>query len=205
MKRLQAGLLGLLLASTGVAFCADLDTLTENCSGCHGPQGVSTDGDIPTIAGQPVDYITASLESFQERGRPCLANSYRHGDTTRPTTTMCNIAADLGAEDIVALGAYYGGLVFVPAVQSFDPALVISGEQLYADNCASCHPDGGTVADRGPILAGQWTPYLRLAMQQAMTGEHLVPPLMERELTSFSDEEIDALLNFFASQQDRVQ
>lgn len=201
MKRIQICMLGLLLATPGVTFCADLETLTENCSGCHGPQGVSADGDIPTIAGQKAEFITASLESFQERGRPCLTNAYRHGDTTRPPTSMCDIAADLSDEDIVALGAYYSGLVFVPAVQEFDPALVISGEQLYGDNCASCHPQGGTVADRGPILAGQWMPYLQRAMHQSMTGEHLVPPLMERALTSYSTEEINALLNFFASQQ----
>jgi cytochrome c553 len=199
MNRTQAHLLGVLLVCPGLAVAANLDTLTEDCNGCHGPQGVSTHGDVPTIAGQSADFIAGSLRAFQELGRPCQSSAYRHGDTARPATTMCRIAAALDEENIAALGEYYGGLDFVPAAQHFDPALAAAGEQLYVQNCESCHPEGGRVAERGPILAGQWTPYLQRAMREAATGEHLVPPIMEREVVRFSDDEIDALLNFLAS------
>jgi hypothetical protein len=45
-------------------------------------------------------------------------------------------------------------------------------------------------------------PYLKAAAHEALTGEHPVPPLMEKPLADFSDEEIEALMNFFGSQQD---
>ena len=34
------------------------------------------------------------------------------------------------------------------------------------------------------------------------TGEHMVPPMMERRVADFSKEEITQLLNYYASQQD---
>jgi len=34
------------------------------------------------------------------------------------------------------------------------------------------------------------------------TGEHLVPPMMEKSVIDLSDSDISAALNFYASQQD---
>jgi len=58
------------------------------------------------------------------------------------------------------------------------------------------------VSDRGPRTAGQWVVYMRSTLKYVPTGEHQVPPMMERGLGKFSTEEIDALMNFYASQQD---
>jgi len=201
VNRVQAGLFPLLLVVPGMVWCAGLDLLTGQCSACHGAQGASTEADVPTIAGQSAGYIAGSLRSFRDYERSCPRSAYRHGDTSRPATTMCEIAAAISDEDIDALGAYYSEQVFVSASQSFSQELVAAGEELYVENCMSCHPQGGSVAERGPILAGQWTPYLRHAMDQAMSGEHLVPPFMEQSLLDLSEQQIDALLSFFASRQ----
>jgi cytochrome c553 len=56
-------------------------------------------------------------------------------------------------------------------------------------------------AGRGPRLAGQWKPYLKSTLKFVPTGEHLVPPMMERKLSEFTQEEINQLLDFYASQQ----
>jgi cytochrome c553 len=68
--------------------------------------------------------------------------------------------------------------------------------------CASCHPDGGSASGFAGRLAGQWTHYLAGAIEQIKRSEVIVPHIMERKLADFSAEEIDALLNFWASQQE---
>jgi len=183
------------------AVSADLDALTSECDGCHGPQGASTDSDVPVIGGQASNYIAGSLALYQDWGRPCIKSAYRHGDTSRPVTTMCKISADISFKDMEALGNYYAEQEFVAAKQDFDQAKASTGAILHEKHCFSCHPESGNVAGRGPILAGQWASVLKTQINQALTGEHLVPPLMERKFIEFSAEEIDALLNFYASQQ----
>jgi len=205
MKSLQYSLIALALALPGTAFGADPGTLIADCDGCHGPDGVSTDGDIPSIAGQPADYIAGALHSFQRFGRPCKTSAYRHGDTSRPATKMCKVAADLNDEDINGLAEHYAALPFTAARQDFDPDKAAAGELLHKDHCESCHHEGGSVPARGPILAGQWATYLNQAIEEALSAEHLVPPLMENELMSFDKKGIDALVNFYASQQESSQ
>ena len=202
MKLFQTCLILLALAFQGAVSGADLATLTKGCDGCHGPEGVSTDSDIPSIAGQSPEYLTAALRSFQEWGRPCKTSAYRHGDTSRAATKMCKLAASLSEDEVQALGEHYGAMKFTAAKQDFDAAKAAAGRQLHQNHCESCHIEGGSASGRGPILAGQWVPYLKVAAAQALTGEHLVPPLMEKQLTDFTEEEMNALMNFYASQQD---
>jgi cytochrome c553 len=88
------------------------------------------------------------------------------------------------------------------AKQAFDPALAAEGATLQQEQCESCHEQGGVVAGRGPRLAGQWMPYLKSSLKFVPTGEHLVPPAMEKKVAGETDTEINAILNFYASQQD---
>jgi sulfide dehydrogenase cytochrome subunit len=201
MNRAPICLLVMAVAFPLSAVCADLAALTKECDSCHGPQGASTDSDVPIIGGQSSKYIADSLAMYQDWGRPCIKSTYRHGDTSRPVTTMCKISADFEFDEMEALGNYYSGQEFVAAKQDFDQARASIGAVLHEEHCFSCHPESGNVAGRGPILAGQWASYLKTAVDQALSGEHLVPPLMERKFVGFSDEEIDALVNFYASQQ----
>jgi len=194
-------LLLVVLTFSTSGFAAGLDPLTQLCDGCHGPLGVSSNSDMPTIAGQPGEYITKSLASYQVWGRPCVKSAYRHGDTSRPQTTMCKITEEMSIEDMEALGRHYAEQEFLAAKQEFDPALASFGAELYLKHCQTCHPEGGSVAGQGPILAGQWAAYLKTAIRQSSGGEHLVPPTMERKITDLSPEEIDSLVNYFASQQ----
>ena len=201
MNYIHIGMLVLIAAIQSTAVAEDSPTAFENCDGCHGPGGVSTDSDVPSIAGQDAAYIAGALRSFQEWGRPCRKSAYRHGDTSRPEITMCAIAAELSDAEVQALSERYAALPFKAVRQDFDAAKAAAGKELYERQCASCHPQGGTASGRGPILAGQWMPYLKVAARQSLAGEHLVPPLMEQALAEFSDADLDALLNYFASVQ----
>jgi len=201
MNRAHICLIVMALSSPLSAAGADLDTLIAECDSCHGLRGASTDSDVPIIGGQPSKYIADSLALYQDWGRPCIKTAYRHGDTSRPVTTMCKISADIGFDEMEALGQYYADQEFVAAKQEFDQARALTGAILHEKHCFSCHLESGQVAGRGPILAGQWASYLKTAVSQALSGEHLVPPLMEKQFVNFGTEEIDALVNFYASQQ----
>lgn len=196
------GILVVLLALVGPAASADTDELIAMCADCHGPDGVSAHGDVPTIAGQASSFLAKTLRTYQVWGRPCIKSSYRAGDTSRPQVDMCKIAEGLTGEDIAALSEHFSQLPFRPAQQEFDPNLVPVGAELHEKHCEKCHEQGGQRADVGPILAGQWVPYLRTSLKYVPTGEHLVPPLMEKTVADMGKDEIDALMSFYASRQE---
>jgi sulfide dehydrogenase cytochrome subunit len=60
---------GLALLATGQADVPDRGAiLSGSCEGCHGMGGRSP-GAIPSIAGQPVDYLVTTLEGFRSGER----------------------------------------------------------------------------------------------------------------------------------------
>ncbi|MBT8059955.1 MAG: c-type cytochrome [Gammaproteobacteria bacterium] len=199
---LYAWLAALSLLAASPLATADAVALAADCDSCHGPGGVSAHADVPTIAGQTPEFLLKTLNGFRRWDRPCLKSDWRSGDTSRPRTDMCQIAEGLSDEEMEALAAHYGALEFVPAQQEFDEEQAAIGAALHAEHCDSCHPDGGRSGGRGPRLAGQWVPYLKTSLKYVPTGEHLVPSTMERRVMDFSAEQIDALMNFYASQQD---
>jgi cytochrome subunit of sulfide dehydrogenase len=190
------------LALPIAAFAADLDSLKAQCNACHGPSGNSPYSDVPTIAGQSSKFIAKQLRSFQMWDRPCTKTEYRSGDRAGTSVDKCEVAGALTNEDIGAVADYYSKQPFKPASQPFDPARAAGGAALHDQYCETCHAEGGSATARGPRLAGQWKPYLRATLKFVPTGEHLVPPMMERRIVDFSAEEINQLLDYYASQQD---
>ena len=202
MKSFTLAILALTIGLSSPLTGAAQDELIAKCQDCHGPGGVSSDSDVPTIAGQSVDYLSKTLRTFQIWGRPCIKSAYRRGDTSRPKTDMCEIAEGLTEQDLTALAEYFSALPFTAAKQPFDAELAARGAALHEAHCELCHEQGGTVAGRSPRLAGQWLPYLRTALKFVPTGEHQVPPPMETAIDDLPGGDIDALLNYYASQQD---
>ena len=188
------------LAVTAAA--AELDELKAQCNSCHGPNGNSPYSDVPTIAGQSSKFIAKQIRSFQLWDRPCAKTEYRSGDRAGTSADKCQLSGALAPEDISAVADYYSKQTFQPAVQPFDAARAASGAALHDQYCETCHAEGGEATGRGPRLAGQWKPYLRATLKFVPTGEHLVPPMMERRIVDFSAEEINQLLDYYASQQD---
>lgn len=197
-----AGILMVCLFIAGPVSGAEADELAALCADCHGPDGVSAHEDVPTIAGQSAAYLKKALRTYQVWGRPCIKSEYRSGDTSRPRIDMCKIAEGLTGEDIETLSQYYSQLPFRPAEQPFDPGLVPAGAALHEQYCEKCHEEGGRKPEVGPIIAGQWVPYMRTSLKYVPTGEHLVPPLMEKTVDDLAKDEIDALMNFYASRRD---
>jgi len=104
-SRLFLMILGLILASGSQA--RDLPEIVSECEACHGPSGVSSEADIPSLAGKSVTYIREMLDQFYYYERHCKATTYRHGDRARTPMSMCNVANSLSEAEKQALAEYF--------------------------------------------------------------------------------------------------
>lgn len=201
---MKSGLIALLLALVSLSNlqAKTLDELVAYCEDCHGKGGISTESDVPTIAGFSDVAITDILTAYADDSRSAITSKYRFGDTSRPETDMTIIAKELTAEQIEQLAGYYSEKDFVAAKQSFDPQKAATGAKIHKVQCAKCHEEGGSSADDDVgLLAGQWTPYLQAAIKNFRTDVRDTEEKMLKLVKELSDQEIDALLNYWASQQ----
>lgn len=183
------------------AQAADIDAIVTDCNDCHGQDGLSTDSDIPIIAGQSYIILEDALNAYAAEERPCVESKYRHGDTERPAATMCELAANLNAEEIEALSEHYESLPFKGIVQDFDATLAETGAKIHQRNCDKCHSEGGSLADdEAGLLAGQWTEYLRTSIDDYQSGDRPMTKKMAEKMKRMSTEDFEALLHFYASQ-----
>jgi sulfide dehydrogenase cytochrome subunit len=203
MKRLISIAISLTLGLfASVSMAGDLEAVVENCNGCHGNDGVSQWTDVPTIAGVPEFVHADALYIFRDEARPCTETQYKQGDTSRPATTMCAVTADLSDDMIDEVAAYYAGLPFVAAKQDFDADLAAAGKAIHEAECDRCHSEGGSnPEDEAGILAGQWMGYLNDTFAEYRAGDREQPKKMEEKLSALSDDDVKALVNFYASQQ----
>ena len=202
MKRLISIAISLTLGLFASAAMADLAAVVEDCNGCHGNDGVSQWTDVPTIAGVSEFVHSDALYIFRDEARPCTETEYKQGDTSRPATTMCAVVADMSDDMIDEVAAYYAGKPFVAAKQDFDAGLAAAGKAVHEAECDRCHSEGGAnPEDDAGILAGQWMGYLEDTFAEYKAGEREQPKKMEEKLNALSDDDVKALIHYYASQQ----
>ncbi|NMH66657.1 c-type cytochrome [Shewanella salipaludis] len=195
-------LLPLLVLLSCNVLANDLPEHIAVCADCHGDKGISSESDVPTIAGASDVFISDSLFAYREGERIAVESKYRHGDTSRPATDMQKIAKELSEEQIADIAGYFSQQKFIAAKQSFDPGLAAQGEKIHTIKCAKCHEDGGSSADDDAgILAGQWTPYMKQAFKLYRSGERVMIDKMKVKMEQLDDQEVEALLHYYASQQ----
>ena len=107
-RSIPAALL-LSLVWAGTAAAADINELVAECEGCHGPGGVSTDPDVPSLAGQSETYIREVLDQFYNYERHCNTTTYRYGDKAKIPLSMCSVANSLSEADKKAVAEYFAG------------------------------------------------------------------------------------------------
>ncbi|KPK62278.1 MAG: hypothetical protein AMS21_07860 [Gemmatimonas sp. SG8_38_2] len=203
MKRLISLAISLTLGLfASAAMAGDLESIVADCNGCHGDDGVSQWTDVPTIAGVPEFVHSDALYLFRDEARPCSESEYKQGDTSKPATTMCAVVADLSDDQIDEIAAYYAGLPFVAAKQDFDAALAEAGKAVHEAQCDRCHSEGGSnPEDEAGILAGNLMGYLEAQLADYRSGEREQPKKMEEKLNALSDDDVKALVHYYASQQ----
>ena len=165
------------------------------CTSCHGPEGRSTNPQVPRLAGQQRAYIEAQLKSFrtQSRGDPD-AHDY-----------MWGVAATLNDSITVALADYYSSQSPVRGTQG-DSATVAAGRQLYEKGdpgrgiqaCATCHGPNAQGASIFPRLAGQHSQYLVKQMQMLRVRLR-ASPVMHGVLKELTDSDMSALAGYLQS------
>ncbi|WP_218770682.1 c-type cytochrome [Vibrio parahaemolyticus] len=186
------------LASHSLASPSELISQHE-CEACHGPNGVSSDTNIPTIAGIPEFNFFDQMLRYLE-GRPSASVNHVYGDTSQKKGDMVTIVKSLSEAQIEELAKHYAGLEFVPAKQSFDQALAMKGRAIHAKSCENCHSDGGSNAlDEASVLAGQQKGYLATTLQQFKQGKRSVDKKMDEAFKGLSADDLNALVEYYAS------
>lgn len=162
----------------------------ETCAGCHGDNGISQTENIPSLAGQPDQFIQWQLVFF------------RAG--SRKSEQMQPIVEGITNEDIRDLGAHFSSLTPPKGPLDDDPGLSKKGAEAAAGRrCASCHTDAFAGTKAVARLAGQREEYLVKALHDYKAGVRVGGGVaaMADIAYSLSEEEITALAHFLAHLQ----
>ena len=157
------------------------------CTACHGEAGISQTENIPSLAGQPDQFIQWQLVFF------------RGG--ARKNEQMQPIAEQVSNEDIRAFGAYFASLTPPKPAPDDDPDLSKKGAQAAAGRrCASCHTDTYAGTKAVARIAGQREEYLVKALYEYKSGMRSggAGAAMTDVAYPLSDEEITALAHYLA-------
>lgn len=170
-------------AARGAALAAE-----RNCGSCHGERGIAAQPPMPSLAGQPAQFITLQMILFRER--------------LRDAPPMPDLAQGLEDAQIEDLAAHYAALPPGPPPDrgEADAALVREGEAQAARlNCGVCHLP--TYAGRAqiPRVAGQREDYLAHALAQYRDGTRQGSDTnMNAVMYGVTDEQIAALAHYLA-------
>jgi cytochrome c553 len=183
--------IGLLALASTPAYAADNNDVKEKaavCSGCHGEAGISQTENIPSLAGQPDQFIQWQLVFF------------RGG--SRKNEQMQLIAEQVSNEDVRTLGAYFAALTPPKTTTPDDnPDLSKKGAQAAAGRrCASCHTDNYEGTKAVARLAGQREEYLLKSLHDYKSGVRSggAWAAMTDVAYPLSEEEITALAHYLA-------
>ena len=183
-----AGLSDACVAPSHAADAAAGKEKAELCTGCHGDGGISQTENIPSLAGQPDQFIQWQLVFF------------RGG--SRKNEQMQPIVEQIGNEDIRSLGAYFASLTPPKASAPDDnPDLSKKGAQAASGRrCASCHTDSYAGTKAVARIAGQREEYLVKALHDYKSGVRTggAGAAMTDVAYPLSDEEITALAHYLA-------
>jgi len=185
-----------MLMASNAPLSEDFVDLVKRCEACHGEDGNSRLPVVPSIAGFSYEGFLNTMDVFRDNERIAL-EFQRPGE---PETMMNDIARGLSDADVEALARYFSQRSFQPVRQAVDAELASRGAILHKQQCERCHTDNGAhPVEDAAILAGQWTPYLRLQFENILSGKRIVPRGMLRRVKKLDQDDIEALLNFYAS------
>jgi cytochrome c553 len=183
--------LSLLAMTAGDARAADVaagKAKAEICAGCHGENGISQTENIPSLAGQPDQFIQWQLVYF------------RAG--SRKNEQMQPIVEEISNEDIRNLGAYFASLTPPkPPKRDDHPDLSKKGaEAAVGRRCASCHTDDFSGTRAVARLSAQREEYLLKALRDYKSGHRGGggQAVMADVAYPLSEEEIEALAHYLA-------
>jgi cytochrome c553 len=152
-----------------------------SCAGCHGDNGVSGNGETPSLAGQDAEYFAAAMKAYK--------------DGSRAEEAMKGIAGALDAKTVTDLAAYY-------AAQAPQPVAVRKPASLaeWAGRCDRCHGvNGNSIDPMIPALAAQRVDWLESVLNAYRTGarKSIAMTAMSSQL---SEGEVKEIAAYYARQ-----
>ena len=143
--------LPLFLSGPAGAADAGAPEKAQLCAACHGPEGNSTNPAVPSIAGQPAQFISTELFLF------------RQGSRDDPQMTA--VAKTLSNADMNELAAYFSAQKPPPPKHRTAAQNAAAGPELARRlNCVQCHGPRLLGQQHIPRLAGQQPDYLRVQL-----------------------------------------
>lgn len=123
------------------------------CVACHGADGNSPAPIVPSIAGQPRQFIVTALFMFRE-GR-------------RTSALMAPFAEKLSNADLNDLAAWFASQKLAAPTRQTTPEKIALGKALTEkNNCVACHTATLVGQQHIPRLAGQHYEYLFEQLKQ---------------------------------------
>lgn len=161
--------------------------IAQTCVACHGPKGVSTTKDTPSLAGQP-DIFTQYQLVFMRDGQ-------------RQPGVMQGIVKILTDDHIRELGAYYAALLPPPAFARAEAVDAGKANAIMGPRrCGNCHKDDFSGQGETARLAGQRPDYLIKSLKDFRAGVRRgrgMGAMMEVSVT-LKDEEIVLIAHYLA-------
>jgi len=191
------------------------------CFECHGDGGISSVPSRPTIAGQKGNYLARELKAFQKAARkPARDFDNDAGGVTkkenesqtmlRANPVMQHMVKGLNIASITKLSAVLSKM----ACRKDKTKIFPKSAPAITKQCILCHGKTGIATQKNaPHLAGQRRSYLRrqlLLIRESAWGatpresENLrTHPIMESQVARLSIEQVDALAEYYSSQDCR--
>jgi len=136
----------------GAALAEEVPRKAQACAACHGPSGNSTDPAMPSVAGQPAQFIATSLYMFREG--------------IRKDPVMSPIASSLSNADMNELAAYFSRQKPATLTHTTSPENAAAGARLAQQHhCVQCHGPALLGLQHIPRLAGQQFAYLKTQLR----------------------------------------
>jgi cytochrome c553 len=162
------------------------DLAAQTCVACHGDNGRSQTEDVPSLAGQPADFITLQMILFRER--------------IRQVPVMNDFAANMPDRDIEDLAAFFASLPPGPPEdrRPRDAALFAAGQALIGPrHCGTCHVSDFGGRAQIPRIAAQREEFLARAMVEYREGQRAgADTQMNGAVVGLSNAEIAAIAHY---------
>lgn len=177
-----------ILCAAGTGSAADAEPAkAQACAACHGPGGRSSDPVVPSLAGQPRQFIETQLVMFRE------------GNRKNPV--MSPFASGLTNAELRELAGYFSAQKPSPPGHKASAEVAVNGKRLSeANNCTSCHGAALLGQQHIPRLAGQQAEYLRVQLRGFKASTRFD---MDGQMTSAAQAltagDIDILADYLAS------
>lgn len=161
--------------------------IANTCNNCHGLEGVSAGGAMPTISGQPAAYLKMVLQQFHS------------GE--RYNTAMGRLLRGYTDAELDALAEYFARQPWRSARESHPTELLVEGRRIYEGRCQGCHGVRGELAhDAMPRIGGQRSKFIRLELQKYLdSGLKMPGEVMRYAVGGMTAREVQAVSAYLSN------